>query len=297
MPADPSSTSSRSSARRPADPSPSSGAGGADDSRRSIREERAGLLWMLLSPETRRRAASELSLAEIEKLNEGYKRYRKRKARERGRREREVAVRISSRMSPWPLLLSVAGAALFGILFVLHMAFVDKPMEVRLQYFQYLFLAVLAPGSLYLIKPYRLRALFWRTLQPEQLAGAFFAYLALVWLLAFIGFEQRSAVPIDRPDPLSLAILCLAAVAAPLLEENLFRELMPSLFGASPHYIGHLISALLFGFAHLPSSYAMYAGFVAAALLLSGLRLHSEGLLLPFLAHAGANLTVVLVDL
>ena len=76
---------------------------------------------------------------------------------------------------------------------------------------------------------------------------------------------------------------------APLLEEIFFREMVPASFGSAPHLAGHLLSAVLFGAAHLPAGETMGLLYFVAALLLSTLRISSDGLLLPFLVHASAN--------
>lgn len=261
--------------------------------------ERAALLWTLLGPDGRRRIAPYLSRAELEALNRALASYRARSREERRKRELELHMMIAGRAPRWPMLLTISGAVAFGALFLLHMLLVPRvSMTLRLELFNVFFLAAVAPLTLYLLRPYRLRQLFHWRVGADSIAATFFVFLGLLWALFFVGLEQRSSYVVFRPDVFSLLILCVGALGAPLLEETLFRELIPGILGRAPHYAGHALSATLFALAHLPGGVVSWEVFVwnlTAGLLLSALRIHSDRLLYPLIAHSGANLATVLL--
>ena len=261
------------------------------------RNRRAGLLWGLLSPELRRRVDADLNGAEIEQLNRALRSYLKAGRAERLLTERELLARLRTRQSTWPAFLSFALGVLFFGLIVLH--FVQRPglpLWIRAELFTPLFVAALAPLSLYLLAPYRSRELFRPTFNWEKTAAAGLASLGLLWILFEIRVDGGIAF-LFRPDSLSWTILFLGGLIGPVAEEVVFRELLPSLFGGAPHYAGHFASALLFAAAHVPDSPTMFFLHVLAALILSGLRLNTDGLFWPTVVHATANGGVLLLGI
>ena len=255
----------------------------------TVKRERAGLLWRLLSPAVRRRAASLLEYSELVELNNAYLSYRSRDRAMRLRIELSLRSALRPTHSVWPtiaaLLLGVLGCALFG----LHVARIPGMDAVtRLSVFIPLLIGTLAPLALYLVPKYRLNELFGAFLTSEAIAAVFLCFLGIIWMLFFIGEGQQSFG--RRPGGLTLIVLCLGAVTAPLLEEVFFRELIPSLFGPPPHVVGHAVGAALFALAHLPSGIALFGQYLVAGLFLATSRVYSGGILYPFLIHATANL-------
>ncbi|PKL29947.1 MAG: CPBP family intramembrane metalloprotease domain-containing protein, partial [Spirochaetae bacterium HGW-Spirochaetae-10] len=86
------------------------------------------------------------------------------------------------------------------------------------------------------------------------------------------------------------SILSLGALLAPLLEEIFFRELLPGSVGRSPHFAGHLGSAVLFAVLHLPVDGWQFLYYLMAAATLSLLRILSGNLLWPIAVHSAANI-------
>jgi len=256
-----------------------------------VKREQSGLLWRLLPSKARRRIAAHLSLEDIEKLNAAFDAYKKRSLAER--RKIEEALRSDSRRtaSAWPALLSAILTAIGTSFWIFYPERV--PDAIRTALFTPVMLGALAPISLYLIPGYRLRILFRWPGRIESYAIFAGVTLALIWLVSLIGMEEIAGIV--RQNRVTLIVLALGAGSAPLLEEVLFRELIPSLVGDSPHLVGHTISVLVFAAAHLPSSPYMFFLYVLAGALLSVLRIQSTGLFLPLLAHCSANVIVVLL--
>jgi membrane protease YdiL (CAAX protease family) len=255
---------------------------------------RAGLLWRLLGPAGRARVAPELRPDEIEALGPAYQNQYRNLPRARRRQIEQGLHRIlRERHSPLPMLLSLVLAIIAVAALLFH--FVQMPgMSVRTRstLFTPLLLTVLAPLALYLLPRYRLYLLFRPVPRVRTIGSAVAAFVALLWVLYFIDLEQGAHL---RLDPFSLIILTLGAFGAPLLEELVFRELLPGLVGRPPHYAGHFLSMVAFALAHFPATATMFALYFIAACVLSEVRIRSDGLLYGFAAHALANITILLL--
>ncbi len=255
---------------------------------------RAALTWSLLQPAARREIAKHLTLEELERLNHAWKIFQKLPRADRLRIERQVHRATANKNSPWPMALSLAVGILSVGLMLIHTAQVPlMAWSNRSLLFAPLLLATIAPLTLYLLPRYRLSALFLPRFDPQSLIAAVLCYVGLIWILFFIGEEQTGGQGFVRLDTLSLLVYSVGAFFAPLLEEIVYREFLPSIDGRPPHYIGHFIGALLFAASHLPDTPELFVLNLSAALLLSGVRLFSGGLLWCYLAHAAANVTVL----
>lgn len=261
----------------------------------------AALLWALLRGETKERVARELDRGERARLDRELQKYGEAPRSERLLAEEALRELLAVKQPRWPIAAAAALALIFGLSFTLHLALVPAaPMQIRLQVFQPLFLSIFAPLSLYLLTPLRRRMLFHWRFGLMQLGTALVVFLTLLWSLAFIHEEQmRIGGLAPRLDSIALIFLGMGAVLAPLLEEVVFRELFPSLFGKDPYVIGQLASALAFASAHLLFSARTAESFawnLVAALALALLRIESEGLVLPYAAHAMANAFSLALD-
>lgn len=87
-------------------------------------------------------------------------------------------------------------------------------------------------------------------------------------------------------DPVWLAVLVSAAV----VEEFAYRGVLTGLLEAWAVPLAPLVSALLFGLAHLAQGWWGFALSTAFALLLQSLAVNSGGLLLPMAVHFGYDL-------
>ncbi|MCB1308451.1 MAG: CPBP family intramembrane metalloprotease [Leptospiraceae bacterium] len=258
----------------------------------------AGLLWHLLEPGVRRKVAPYLTNSELQELNRGYRSYRRLSAHEKADIETAVAARTHLKRSSWPMICSMVGMILTGFLFIAHLITQpDIADTTRLALFQAPILGSLAPLTLYLLPPYRLRILFQPRASLETIIVMFFCTLGLIWTLVYIGFEDVLPAQSSRLDRFSFAILFLGAISAPLLEEIVFREFIPTLLGPAPHYAGHLLAIILFAIAHLPSTYTMFGLYLLAAGFLAVIRIQSETLFYCLLSHAIANGGILLLDL
>jgi membrane protease YdiL (CAAX protease family) len=248
--------------------------------------ERAGLLFHLLDRKARKSSLERLSPDERRKLLEGYRSYQKRSRAERA--SVEMSVLRSLRRPAWPLNLFVGALILFAALLAAHFSlFPDFSNRARINLFTPLLIGAFGPLFAHTLPGYRLRLLFRLPADPTEWIAGFVTLIALLWTLAYIRIEGVSS-PL-RAAPLTMSIFLIGAITAPLLEEIFFREMIPASFGSAPHLAGHLLSAVLFGIAHLPAGETMGLFYFVAALLLSTLRISSGGLLLPVLVHAIAN--------
>lgn len=203
---------------------------------------------------------------------------------------------LTKKRSSWPAVVSLlAGISVAG-LFLIHTVFYPKiPISIRFGIFNALALGSLSPLGLYLLPAWKLRSVF--VLRPawEFFAGSFAVYLCLIWLLTGINQMMPTSGFRFRFDAFSSLLLLLGALSAPLLEEVLFRELLPSLFGKEPYFVGHLMGSILFAASHLPSSLEMFFYYVLAGGLLAVLRIQSGGLAYGLATHALANGVVALL--
>ena len=255
---------------------------------------RAALLWKLIGPTGRTRVAAELEPAEIEAANHAFEiHYRTRPAAERRAIEQSLRRYLGDKHGPVPMLISLVLGILAAGLIVFQMIEVPAmSLHTRSALFTPLLLTVLAPLTLYLLPPYRLFLLFRPALSFRAAGTAVLTYVALLWTLYFRDVQQGSHLQLDW---LSQTILLIGAFGAPLLEELIFRELIPTFFGRPPHYFGHFVGMTAFALAHFPLSPGMFALYFIAAFALAEVRIQSDGLLYGTLAHALANCTILLV--
>lgn len=247
-------------------------------------------MWRLLPKAFRARVSRQLELRELEALNDSFVTYRKGDRAHRQRVELAVLRATRSVHSSIPVLVSAVGGLLAVLLLAYHIVSIpNMGAATRLTVFVPLLLGVLSPLSLHLLGAVRSRELFRWQLSAESAAVVFACFMGLLWTLYFIG---ESGIGMGRrPTGLTLLALTLGAISAPLLEEVFFRELIPTMFGRHPHYLGHLVGSVLFALAHVPSDFVMLLEYVLAGLFLSVARSQSGGLLYPFMIHSAANAT------
>lgn len=127
---------------------------------------------------------------------------------------------------------------------------------------------------------------------PKQALQALAAG-ALCGALTYLLYRLTGGLP-QRPDTF-LRILWIALLG-PVLEEFVFRSLA---FWPAQHYLGPtwavLLCAALFGLAHwqIPGSFFAFA----AGLLFGYLRTKTDSLLPPVLAHVGANVVLLILQM
>ncbi len=249
----------------------------------------AGILWKLLPRSLRQNAAIHLSLRELESLNQAWKDHRFRSQKERIETERTLQKSLHPRYPVFLVLYGIALAAAGFLLFLIHfIRFPHFSWDLRMGIFSPLLLGMAAPLLAAVLPAWRLRILFRFRTGMESLIYLLPGFLGTLWIIAFIRMTEPSVI-LWKPDGFSLFVLFLGAISAPLLEEIFFRELIPGLFGKSPHWLGHIISALLFSAAHIPSGAEMSVYYFLSGLLLSVIRIGTGRLAYPFLLHSIAN--------
>lgn len=253
----------------------------------SVRSMQAGLLWRLLDPASRTRIASFLPSDSLVALRRNFDAYQAGSQRDRARVENGLRREGQTQWGPRPILGFVVGMILTGAGIVIL-----KQTEPRIGWMGLavvltpLVLAACGPLSLLLVRPYQARSLFHLRFRALPWVLTVLCSLGLIWVLSFIGFEDKLRPHLHGA---LLVFVVIGVAGAPLLEEVFFREVLPSIFGRSPHYLGHMLSALLFAAAHLPDSFNMGFLYFAAAAALSALRVETDSLFYPVLAHSAAN--------
>jgi len=255
--------------------------------KRELRGIGAGLLFHLLPSSARKKIGSHLVKAERERLDAGFDRYRALSRPARVGMERWLLGQF--RRPVWPVYLFGIGLVAFVAVFSIHTAMFPQLLFFRrAELFSPLMSGLFSFLFLLLLAPHRLRILFRLPLRFEEWGLTLLVFIGLIWIIASIRLEETLFTL--RIDRFSTVILFTGVVTAPLLEEIFFREMLPSVFGPPDSLIpGHLISALLFGLAHLPTGGTMALLYGMAALLLSTLRINTGRLSFPYLAHAAAN--------
>ena len=247
----------------------------------------------MLPASLRRAVAEHLEPEEIKAAGSAYENeYRRLSSAARTATARQLQRVLSTKHSPVPLLISLAlGVMTVGLASAHYLALPAMSLRTRGAILTPLFLTTVAPLALYLLPRYRLSLVFRPVLNLRATGSALLAFLVLLWSLYFIGREQGGNLQLDT---FSQLLFLLGAIGAPLLEEIIFREFVPASFGRSPHLFGHLLAAVVFALIHIPATPGMFALYFIAAVALAEVRIQSDGILYCYLAHAAANLTILL---
>lgn len=258
----------------------------------------AGLLWRLFSSPARKNIATHLSTETLKRLNVAFEHYINLSSEQKKNVGRIIQKETGISHGSTAMTAFVLSLLITGALFAGHM--VLGPMmsiQLRISVFTPLVFGVISLLVIQMIPPYRLRQLF--DPRPDEFPTLFFAgigFLGLLWTIYSIQLETDLRF-MYRPDGLTLAIILAGAATGPVLEELLFREIFPGMLGKPPHYVGHLISAILFAAGHLPDTPVMALLYFISALILSSVRWLTDGLFYPVVLHSMANVVIVLVFL
>lgn len=258
----------------------------------SVNHLKAGLLWSLLGPQGRRVVGRSLSVQELSSLNLAGASFRQadRKSRHAIARSvnamlRDEGVRYSGRAV---LMLLSAATAAIAYYWYSHPKW---PFPAILSFASPLLVAAISPVALRLLSRSRREATFQVRFSPVLALYILPSFVSLLWLLFWV---NEDAVP-ARLAGLELGALLVAGALGPLLEEIVFREVIPSAPGPSLLPVGHAVSALLFALMHAPSSGSQFLYYLMAATTLSLLRVLSGGLFWPIAVHALANVVSLIV--
>lgn len=87
----------------------------------------------------------------------------------------------------------------------------------------------------------------------------------------------------------------ITTIVAPIVEELVFRELLPHAFG--PSYVSFIISTILFGILHSPAGLVGYLSYGILSTLFIYIRLKNNNLLTAIYVHIGYNFSTILMSL
>lgn len=251
----------------------------------------AALLWRIVRhlPELR----NLLTDKERRILDESYEEYSKTSAEHKKLTSRVLKAILSSRRPHHAAFAGITAMVAWMALLIYHGQSFPQQELLRFYIFQPLLLAALAPFSIYFLDNLERKLYFRLDARPSSLFHAILAYTALTMLLASINADLPYT---GRMDDFHLSLLVLGVAGAPLFEEIAFRQWLPSRMGRDPHWAGHALSALIFTALHIPTTLdpelALYYYLCGATLSL--LRIQTDSLLWPYLAHAAANVSMVL---
>lgn len=264
----------------------------------------AGLFWRLLKREQRHKIATRLTARELERLNQAFDDWRKGSPDLRRRTSLNLHAILKSGQPAWPAMLAVAGFMVCVCTFILHAILIpDLAPRLQIELFGTLLMGVLAPLLFYFLSRPRRRMLMQPPFRLDWVALSFLSYLAGLWLMFHINVLDGNTSKLAG-NAFSLSILFIAVASAPLLEEIVFRELLPSLFGRDPYYLGQTISAFVFAALHMTGTggmspkdrIAMFTLYLIASGLFAALRIMTGSLLYGFIVHAAINcMTLVLL--
>lgn len=264
-------------------------------SRVSINKMAAGLSWILLDKNFRRKVAAFLGQEHLKTLNEEYNNYRKAGSDVKRVINRKVLKDLRVSHGGLPVQLFLISIVIVGAVFLLHrLAVPSFPDYLRLRLFTPMILGAMSFLTFYMVPPYRLYPLFRPNLDRTEILAVPVAFVGLLWTLTYIQFESDMS-RIYHPRGMELLILMTGAIWAPLLEEILFREAIPSMFGSSDKLIGHIPSMIFFSLAHLPSTWDEALLYFIAGAFLSMLRYLTGGLFYPLIIHGAANAGMILM--
>ena len=264
----------------------------------------AGLFWRLIKREQRQTIANKLTGQELNRLNQAFDDWRKGSAQLRRQTSLTLHALLKADHPGWPAMLALGGFAICVLSFIVHSQLVPgMDAGLQIQLFGTLLMGVLAPLMFYFLSRPRRRLLMRPAFRLDWIALSFLVYLAGLWLMFHINVLDGNTRRLVG-NPFSLVILFIAVATAPLLEELIFRELLPSLIGRDPYFIGQAISALVFAALHMtgtggltPENRAlMFLLYFIVSGLFAALRITTGSLLYGFIVHACINcMTLVLM--
>ncbi len=267
-------------------------------SKREITTEKnlgAGLLWVLLDKGYRRKVAGHLESEELTRLNSNYQEFKELKRAHRKSVEQLVLGETRMVHGYWPFWMSLASIIFAGGLFVIHAGTSGTiPMILRLKLFVPLLLGTLSFLMLYLVPRYQWKGLFSFHMDWKEALALPVSLIGLLWILAYIQFDTKGFV--YHPRGLDLIILLTGAMWAPLLEELVFRQIIPEMLGGADRYLPHALAVILFAVGHLPGTWEEALLYLIAGAFLALLRLLSDGLFYPLVIHSVANGVTVLLS-
>lgn len=254
---------------------------------------KAAIFWKIIPARLKKNIAKLLTLDEIQNLNHLYSKYQNLGENSKKSIGQSLYKYLQIKIPGWPIILSIIFLVTGSILIVLHFVIYPKiTTRFHFEIFSVLLIGIVSPLMIYFLPWYKRKILFNLQLNFTMIFISFIIYLALIWLLVEINqsYFKNFSFPF-----LSTIILLFAVMTAPLFEEIVFRELLPSFFGKDPFYFGQLISAILFATAHMPDNLEMFILYFIASALLGMLRILSGGLIYGFIVHSIANAVVLLV--
>ncbi len=269
---------------------------GANGNRRKLA---AALLWHMITPALRIKVSRFLTLHELTILTDFFQNYRRSEKSHRLSVERYLGKSISRDHSRMLNLYTVIGFLLALLFYLLHKTWEPKIGDaLRLQLLAPALLGAFSLLVVRILPRYQIPALFSLKLSMNNALILLPGFIGLLWVMAYLKLQVNPAL-LFRPRGLSLVILSYGAATAPLMEEVIFRQIIPYMIWSPRRpdtlLLAHSISATLFALAHLPDTLTLFVLYIFAGLFLSGIRMISGGLSYPLISHILANEVAILL--
>ena len=250
----------------------------------------AALLWFIIPPKYRINIEKYLSKQEINELKNTFNEYKKLKPEEKLKIQKMLykVFSYSFKFLYFILILFILSFVGFLVYYILNFSF--SPFFIFSLFWPYA-MGILGILMLFTLHPYELYFLF-------RISKNVFHYLisiVMFYLLVYLLFKINQ---IEKPlfnvyYNIEKWILTIGIFSAPILEESVFRYLIPNLFGRDffRQIVGHFVSNLIFSVLHLPN-FEQGTLYFLCGMALSLLRILTDRLIFCVIVHSLANLTI-----
>ncbi len=260
-------------------------------------KKKAGLFWGILPLSIKKNIIPYLALEEVKELNQQLKHYKELSITEKQSISREL-YNIFSNKNHILNLIFFMFLIIFLAFFIFYIVTYPKVNPFFLFSLFWPFgLGIFSFLLLLTLKNYQLFLLFRFSKNIRDYILSLFIYYILLYLLYSINKIDKFSTHSNILYPIEKIILCFGVVLAPITEEFVFRYQIPEIFKKNiwNHYLGHLISNLIFAFLHIPISAEQFFLYFLCGMFLSVLRLITDKLLFCIFVHSFANLTIFFI--
>ncbi len=260
-------------------------------------KKKAGLLWGILPLSIKKNLIPYFTIEEIIELNQQLKHYKELSITEKQYISRELYYIFSNKNYILNLALFIF-LIIFLFLFILYIVTYPEVNPIFLFSLFWPFgLGIFSFLLLLTLRNYQLFLLFRFSKNFQDYILSLVIYYIILYLLYSINKIDKFSTYTNILYLMEKIILCFGITLAPITEEFIFRYQIPEFFKKSiwNHYIGHLISNLIFAFLHIPSSSEQFFLYFLSGMFLSVLRLITDKLLFCIVVHSLSNLTIFFI--
>lgn len=256
-------------------------------------KKKAVLLWSLLPVKQKIAVQKFLTLEEVQFLREALKNYQKLEKQERFKIEKQLYYIFTFPLERIVYFIFFTFVLLFLLLFFYYLF---RHTHVSSLYLFTLFWP-LALGTfsfllLLTFSSFEFYVLFSFSKNKFHYLFTLLIYYILLYLLYKINQMEYNFVPDLQGE--EYFIMLLGITIAPLTEEIIFRHYTPNVFSKSLFYniTGHVISNIIFSILHIPAYLEQGILYFMCGMFLSMLKLYTDKLIFPVLAHSMSNITI-----